>query len=202
MRSVFLERPTAESLEQLGAFKRFLLVWTPTAIGVAIIVVESQPEFSAANTSAWLRPLWERWFGKISTREWNEFHHILRKTGHFCFYGLLCVLFVRGWLLTWARNPRIRTLAWRWRSWLCGVGSTLVVASGDEFHQTFLPSRTGLFSDVVIDTCGGIVISGAVAGVSWWLRRVLYSGSGGGAKSGSSSAGLDHHESVVEARGG
>jgi VanZ family protein len=173
MPAVFFQRPTAESLDRLGPVKRFLKIWTPALIGVAVIVAESQPTFSAANTSSWLRPIWERFFGPISTPAWEEFHHILRKTGHFTGYGTLCVLFLRAWLLTLARNPAIRTTAWRWRSWILGVASTFVVASGDELHQSFLPSRTGMFSDVVLDTCGGIVVSGVVMAVSWGLRRVF-----------------------------
>ena len=172
MPSVFLQRPTAESLERLGAAKRFFLVWTPALIGVAVIAAESQPTFSAANTSSWLRPVWEHLFGHISTRAWEEFHHILRKTGHFTGYGILCVLFLRGWLLTLARNSAMRTTEWRWRSWLLAVACTFTVASMDELHQSFLPSRTGLFSDVVLDTCGGFALSGVVMGISWGLRRV------------------------------
>lgn len=181
MQSVFLHRPTAESLDRLGTVKRFLLVWTPAAIGVLIIAAESQPTFSAANTSSWLRPIWEHFFGPISTAAWEEFHHYLRKSGHFTGYGTLCVLFLRGWLLTFARNATLRTSVWRWRSWIFGVASTFLVASGDEYHQTFLPSRTGLFSDVVIDTCGGIVASGIVLFVSWCLRRLIIRRSNGSA---------------------
>ena len=172
MRSVFLHRPTADSLDRLGAVRRFLLVWTPALIGVAVIAAESQPLFSAANTSSWLRPIWEHLFGHISTRAWEAFHHHLRKTGHFTGYGTLCVLFLRGWLLTFARNAALRTRTWRWLSWICAVASTFLVASGDELHQSFLPSRTGLFSDVIIDTCGGITITGLVLLVSLCLRRV------------------------------
>jgi VanZ family protein len=171
MQSAFLYRPTAESLDRLGPVKRFLLVWTPALIGVAIIATESQPTFSSANTSSWLRPVWERLFGPIGTPVWEEFHHILRKSAHFTGYGTLCVLFLRGWLLTFARNAALRTTVWRWRSWIFAVVSTFLVASGDELHQSFLPSRTGLFSDVVLDTCGGVVISGIVLGVSWCVRR-------------------------------
>lgn len=171
MRSVFFRRPTAGYLNSLGPVKRFLLVWMPAMIGVAVIVTESTATFSAANTSSWLRPIMERWFGHFGTEAWEEFHHLLRKTGHFTGYGTLCVLFLRGWLLTFALDVALTMRAWRWRSWIFGVASTFVVASGDELHQSFLPSRTGLFSDVVLDTCGGIVASGIVLGVCWGVRR-------------------------------
>jgi VanZ family protein len=171
MRSVFLHRPAPAEMEDLGAVKRFLLIWPPAMIGIGVIAVESTPTFSAANTSSWLRPVAERLFGHISNGTWDYAHHLLRKSGHFTGYGTLCVLFLRAWLLNFARDATLRTISWRRRSWLFAVVSTALVASGDELHQSFLPSRTGLFSDVVLDTCGGIVLSGLCLGVSRLLRR-------------------------------
>ena len=173
MSSVFLQRPTAQSLDRLGAVKRFLLFWMPALIGVALVVTESQPRFSAANTSSWLRPIWERLFGPVSSAAWAEVHHILRKCGHFAGYGTLCVLFLRAWLLTLAGTRSLSDWVWRWRSWFCAIASTFLVGGGDEVHQSFLPSRTGLFSDVLLDTLGGIVVSGIVLATSWCLRRSL-----------------------------
>jgi VanZ family protein len=173
MRSVFLERPTASSLGHLHGIKRFLVFWGPAILGVAVIVTESTSTFSAHNTSSWLRPIFERFLGPMSTPVWEEFHHLLRKSGHFTGYGILCVLFLRAWLLTLATDLRLATRAWRMRSWIFAVLSTAVVAGADEWHQTFLPSRTGMFSDAVLDTCGGIIVSGLCIGLSGWLRRSL-----------------------------
>jgi VanZ family protein len=33
-----------------------------------------------------------------------------------------------------------------------------MVASLDEFHQSFLPNRTGIPSDVLLDCCGAVVL--------------------------------------------
>lgn len=173
MPTVFVQRPSAISLERMGAVRRFLMIWTPALAGITVIAIESTPLFSASNTGHWLRPLLESVFGRLRNRTLEEINHILRKSGHFSFYGLLCVLFVRGWLLTFARNAALATAAWRRRSWIMGVAATFLVASGDEFHQSFLPSRTGLFSDVLLDTSGGIVVSSVVMGISWWIRHSL-----------------------------
>ncbi len=35
---------------------------------------------------------------------------------------------------------------------------TALIASADEFHQTFLPNRTGMASDVLLDCCGVITL--------------------------------------------
>jgi VanZ family protein len=172
MPTVFLQRPTAESLARRDPFKRFLMIWLPVLIGIAVIAVESTPLFSASNTSSWLRPVLERIFGPFSNHTWGHLHHLLRKSGHFLGYGTLCVLFMRAWLLTFAGDPALRMGTWRLRSWGLAVASTFAVGCGDEFHQTFLPSRTGMFSDVVLDTCGGILLSGAVLLLGWCLSRV------------------------------
>ncbi len=167
MRSVFLRRPPAEELSLRHGPKRYFFIWAPAALGVCVIGAESTPFFSAANTGHWLRPVAERLFGPISTPVWEHAHHLLRKSGHFLGYGTLCILFLRGWLLTFANNETLNIRDWRMRSWMFALLSTFVVASCDELHQSFLPTRTGRFSDVVLDTCGGLVLTGLVLGWNW-----------------------------------
>ena len=49
---------------------------------------------------------------------------------------------------------------------------SVVVASLDEWHQTFLPSRTGLFSDVVLDSTAALVAQVVIMILeSWWSGR-------------------------------
>ena len=35
---------------------------------------------------------------------------------------------------------------------------TALVASSDEFHQSFLPNRTGIPMDVLLDCCGALTL--------------------------------------------
>jgi VanZ family protein len=52
------------------------------------------------------------------------------------------------------------------------VLSTLLIASLDEYHQSFLPSRTASPVDVCIDLCGAIVAQSILLLViSWFSRR-------------------------------
>jgi VanZ family protein len=45
---------------------------------------------------------------------------------------------------------------------------TLLVASADEFHQTFLPNRTGTGWDVLVDCSGALLLQWLV----WlWMRK-------------------------------
>jgi VanZ family protein len=162
MPSIFFSRAYFNHKRDLPSWKRFAFVWTPALLGIVVIAIESTATFSAANTSSWLRPIAETIFGRLSDPTWELAHHLLRKTGHFLGYGTLCVLFLRAWLLTLAEDQRHTERAWRLSSWARAILSTAVVASCDEIHQSFLPSRTGMFSDVVLDTIGATLVSGLV----------------------------------------
>ena len=106
-----------------------------------------------------MRPWFEHLFGRLSDGVWWWCHHLFRKSGHFLGYGLVGVTFFRAW--------RMMQRTWR-RSYLLGVGCTFLVACADEWHQTFIPSRTGTFTDVLLDTVG----AGVVCGIVWivWER--------------------------------
>ena len=41
---------------------------------------------------------------------------------------------------------------------LLGLAGTALVASWDEWHQTFLPNRTGSPWDVLLDCCGALAM--------------------------------------------
>lgn len=170
MRSVFLKRPdAAEVWARSAGFLGFVWVWFPVLIACIVIACESTGTMSAGNTSVWWRPWWEALFGQTSDERWEVAHHLIRKTGHFIGYGMVCLTFVRGWLLVFAKNADSSMKIWRLRAVLCGIGCTFLVASCDEIHQSFLPSRTGLFTDVLLDTCGATIMCLLV-----WL--VLWSG--------------------------
>ena len=94
-------------------------------------------------------------------------NEILRKTGHFLGYGILSVLVF--FALKNTNRDRLRRLLQRpwgiylrdlWRlEWsFIAVMSALGMATYDEIHQTFIPSRTGRWQDVVLDSCGGLVV--------------------------------------------
>jgi VanZ family protein len=69
---------------------------------------------------------------------------------------------------------------WRWALWTVLV--IVAYASFDEFHQSFVPGRTALVGDVMIDSSGGIVAQ-VVAWfvVAWRQARRLRSGAAAGA---------------------
>ena len=132
-----------------------ILDWVPAALSVLMIVLESTATMSANNTSQWLLPYWVRLFGPISTAHWAEVHHLIRKTGHFVGYGVVSMAFFYSWRQTLLRMAVKHWTLWR-RASVLAVLCTLLVAILDEYHQSFLPSRTSSPLDVCIDVSGAI----------------------------------------------
>ena len=87
----------------------------------------------------------------ISTDFWVNF--LTHKAVHLFEYSVLAVLFAR----LNARGSFSRSSA------LSALGLSILYAITDEFHQTFVTGRTGVWTDVVIDGLG------AAAGL--WLFR-------------------------------
>ena len=171
MRSIFFEKPDALELRLKTSGWGRVGVWLPVMIAAAMIATESTDTFSAGHTSGWLRPIVERVLGHWSDATWEEIHHLLRKSGHFCGYGLVCLTFLRAWLLELGGITDLARRVWRWRSCGLAVLSTAGIASLDEWHQTTIPSRTGTPVDVGIDICGAAVSCGLVWFFFWRRRR-------------------------------
>jgi VanZ family protein len=140
-----------------------LRAWWPAAVWVGLIAFESTDFFSSGNTGNMLYMLLVRLFGKINLYDFLVFHHYLRKTGHFVGYGMLSLLLLRGWRATLDRE-NLQLGGTTVFSWL----GTVLVAAMDEWHQSFIPSRTGTWRDVVLDSSAGLV---ALLVAYFWLRR-------------------------------
>jgi len=121
--------------------------WWPVAAGVAVIALESTKYLGSDRTSGPLRVVFEALFGPVSNASWVTIHHSIRKSGHFLGYGALGLTWLRAW---WMTLPSNRFLA---HAGLALAGTALM-ATWDEWHQTFLPNRTGTPWDVVLDCCG------------------------------------------------
>jgi len=60
------------------------------------------------------------------------------------------------WLHTLDLRTPSSLLSWRLNSTLLAIVSTALGASCDEFHQSFVPTRTASGWDVLIDTSGAL----------------------------------------------
>lgn len=129
-----------------------LKTWIAAILWLIVIAIESTSFASAHNTGRILYPLLHFLFG-LTPAQFEPWHFFIRKGGHVFGYGLLSILLFRAWRET---LPQLGDPKWTFRWANIAVLGTALVASLDEWHQSFLPSRTGRWQDVVLDTCAGI----------------------------------------------
>ena len=138
----------------------FLKYWLPVCVWMVVIFTASADSKSYQHSSTLFEPLLHWLFPRMPESQVAEIHHLFRKCGHLTEYAILA-------LLVWRAihgSVKNKTRAWKWDE----AGLTLAIvfcyAATDEFHQIFVPTRTPLISDVLIDTSGG-----AIALVALWL---------------------------------
>ena len=157
------------ALRQRGPVLRSVVIWLPVVIMLSVIARESTAAFGSTNTSLILRKFYQALFGPVNDGAWEDIHHYIRKTGHFLGYGTLGLTWLRAFLLAWLIPLQHRTAAvWRRWSLQMAICCTAFAASLDEVHQSYIPDRTGLVTDILLDTTGAIVLCGLVA--VFWLR--------------------------------
>jgi VanZ family protein len=132
-----------------------LYAWVPVLLAIGVIGIESTPYFGADHTSGPLQHFVEIFTGPLTQPQWWRLHIIIRKCGHFTGYGLVSAAWFRAFWMTWG-TQRTRTMR-RLSAHALAMAGTFLVASADEFHQTFLPNRTGTPWDVLIDCCGALL---------------------------------------------
>jgi VanZ family protein len=142
-----------------------LKAWIALILWLIVIAIESTAYLSSQNTSRFLYPLLHFLFG-IDYASFEPFHFFLRKAGHVFGYGLLSILFFRAFRET---LPAASGARWTFRWANIAVLGTALVASLDEWHQSYIPTRTGTVHDVILDTCAGIVAQLAVFFFQRWL---------------------------------
>ena len=144
--------------------RELLKTWIAAILWLIVIAIESSAFLSASNTSRILYPILHFLFG-VDRAHFAPWHHVLRKTGHVIGYGLLSFFLFRAWRAT---LPSVRNAKWTLRWTTIAVLGTAFVASLDEWHQTFIPSRTGRWQDVVLDTSAAL---GTQLLLYLWLRK-------------------------------
>lgn len=85
---------------------------------------------------------------------------VIRKGAHFSIFGVLGVLSFFSAYSFYKSNY----------SYLIAIAITFLYACSDEFHQTFVSGRAGMFTDVLIDTSGGIVFLAVLFLILWGIK--------------------------------
>jgi VanZ family protein len=129
-----------------------LKAWIAAILWLIVIAIESTSYLSANSTSRILYPLLHFLFG-LNHARFEHWHIYIRKGGHVFGYGLLSFLLFRAWRET---LPSIQNSKWTLRWSTIAVVGTAFVAGLDEWHQSYIPSRTGTPWDVLLDTSAAI----------------------------------------------
>ena len=129
---------------------KFLRYWLPLVIWLIMIFIASTDLMSAEHTSRIIGPILRWLHPGISPARIEQVQFVVRKMAHVSEYAVLSLFIFRA-LVNTTRRARF-----------AGAASITLLTSGafaasDEFHQSFVPSRTSSMRDVMIDITGAII---------------------------------------------
>ncbi len=107
---------------------------------------QSKADLASAQPSAFLSAgdvQWNRFWEIFFTVDWDT---VAGKSAHIVVFGILAYLLWRAW-------PHYSFALW----------VTIFYGLSDEFHQMFIPGRTGRLFDLLFDALGAII-------VIWWIK--------------------------------
>jgi VanZ family protein len=119
---------------------RYLRYWLPVLLWMGVIfVASSQPELPFVLN--------------------KTVDFVTKKAAHVTEYGVLA-------FLLWRAISKERGWPY-WPSFGGAFAVSLLYAISDEFHQTFVPGRSGRLTDVGFDALGALLALGLV----WWFAK-------------------------------
>ena len=138
-------------IRQSPSARERLWRYGPLVLWILFISFASTSEFSASNTSKIVRPILLWLFPNLSEAKLTAVHFLVRKAGHFTEYAVLGFLARRAFIAS--------SQAFLQRYWFqLGLLLVVIYALLDEFHQSFVPSRTPSIYDSAIDVAGGLTV--------------------------------------------
>ena len=114
---------------------------------MAIIFAGSTDLMTTEHTSRIIIPLLGWFFPTISPLTLIRVEFFVRKAAHVLEYAVLAILLYRAFVHTVFQSRRALSAG-------IVLLSCAAYAASDEFHQSFVPSRTASLRDVLIDVCG------------------------------------------------
>ncbi len=142
-------------------FVRRISRYLPLVLWMILISFASTDGFSAMNTSRVIGPVLLWLFPGTTPETLAAVHFAIRKLAHFSEYAVLALLSARAFSTS--------SHVFLQRHWFMAALLLVVVyALLDEYHQSFIPSRTGSVYDSLIDSTGGLV---ALLFVRRWKLR-------------------------------
>lgn len=137
--------------------------YVPLFIWIVVIFGLGSGMGASNETSRFIRPLLEFFFPGASPETLTIYHGYIRKLAHPTVYGILGILAARAF-----RSSSYEIILKWW--FVLSIFLAFVVASADEFNQSFNPRRTGSPFDVLLDvfgaSCGALLVF-----IFWRWRR-------------------------------
>jgi len=150
--------PPHQSSKQIRPAGSRFWRYAPLVLWAVLIFIGSGNVLSAAHTSLLLRAV--RWlFPNVRDESLAVFHLLVRKAGHLTEYAILATLAARAFR---GSSHDLLRRHWFWVSLLLAI----VYALTDEWHQSFVPSRTASIYDSLIDSVGALIALTII-----WLRH-------------------------------
>ncbi|MFP8880543.1 MAG: VanZ family protein [Myxococcota bacterium] len=119
--------------------------------------------FSNSETSRFLGPLLRWLFPEAGTELLGQAQFAIRKAAHVVEYGILALLCIRAWRLSYGWSQSNSALA--------SMAVVVAVAAVDESRQAQAADRAGAASDVLLDTIGGVSALLGRRFATRWLPR-------------------------------
>jgi VanZ family protein len=146
--------------QKLKRRREQIILFAPLFIWIGLILFLGSGQGSMTRTSIIIRPILEFLFPAATEETLQFYHGIIRKCAHLTEYGILGLVACRA---------LVNLSTFRKYFYLFATALVLIVASSDEFNQSFNPERTSSPVDVLIDLTGGVI--GILVFVLWTRRR-------------------------------
>jgi VanZ family protein len=140
----------------------FFKAWLPVIVWGMLMVAGSTDLLSGEQTSRFITPFLLWLDPHMSYRTIEMVHILIRKMGHIIEYAVLAILLWRAFRRGTHGQVNLSILFM-----IVSVACSLF-AIGDEWHQSFVPSRTPSARDVLIDLAGALI---GIAIYSAFTRR-------------------------------
>lgn len=134
-------------------FAALTIIWM-----ITIFCFSAEPGDESSNLSGGLSYRLISIADHVFNMHWDETEKLgrveaisfpIRKAAHMSEYALL------GILVFAAATPTGRGRGQN--GYIIAISTVFIYACTDEFHQLFVPGRSGQFTDVLIDTAGGLI---------------------------------------------
>jgi VanZ family protein len=126
-----------------------IIRYAPLFLWIVVILFASTTQGAMSNTSRFIRPLLEFLFPNTPEETLILYHGYIRKLAHLSEYAILAFWASRAF---WSSSVNFLQKYW----FIISLATVFLVASIDEYNQSFNLLRTGSIYDVWLDVSGGL----------------------------------------------